>query len=227
MRLSSLEDVEDTVADVPVIDVVALVDLQLPDEEDGQREQYNLIKYLQDELEEKQAQQLPARQHTQEGDAGGDGDARGEGEDGMEALLVLEIRSTGDHVHHGGEGHEEEVHQEAHPDEQTGPLVTPDLAHAVADDVSEGEYEDAAGQVDRPQGYLLGFEDVRCNQHGNEEHGQLKEHHAYFLKFSFGFISGRIYAVQPTKIAKLADFRKLLALSAHPQMPPIKSSASC
>ena len=146
MRLSSLEDVEDTVADIPVIDVLALIDLQLPDEKDRQREQYNLIEYLQDELEEKQAQQLPAWQHTheddgkeqqgvgslsgngaqdkssgkltatclrlhlaqyagvdetagEEGDTGGDEDARSEGEDGMEPLLVLVIRSTGNHVH--------------------------------------------------------------------------------------------------------------------------------
>ena len=67
-RLSSFEDLEDAVTDVPVINVLALIGLQPPDEEGRQREQDDLVERLQDELEQQLAQQIRAGKHAQEGD---------------------------------------------------------------------------------------------------------------------------------------------------------------
>lgn len=66
------------------------------------------------------------------------------------------------------------------PDEKAGLAVAPYLAHAVVDDVGNGEHQQAAGDTHRTKGYLLCSQEVCRYQANGEEDAEQKEQHTHF-----------------------------------------------
>ena len=74
--------------------------------------------------------------------------------------MVGPVIGPGQDIADGRGADEEEVQQEARPDEQGAPLITSDLAHAVAYDVAYRKYQQPSGDVEKPQANLLSLEDI-------------------------------------------------------------------
>ena len=110
---------------------------------------------------------------------GGQGDARRQSEDGVEAGLVVPIGCAGDGIGQRRNGHEEEVGEEACPNQYAGAPVSPHLAYHVVDDVGDGEDEQAAREMERPEHHLLGFQDVGGYQAHGENDAELHEQHRH------------------------------------------------
>ena len=75
----------------------------------------------------------------QESDERGSGNARSQTENGMKSGVVGPVGRAGNGITNRAHRHKEEVHQKACPNEQSRFLIAPHLAHAVVDDVGDGE----------------------------------------------------------------------------------------
>lgn len=84
----------------------------------------------------------------------------------METAGDFRITHSRKHIHDAGHSHQQEVQQEARPDEQAGTLEAIDFADDAADDIREREYQQATGDIDGPEDSdLFGLEDIGSNQY--------------------------------------------------------------
>ena len=93
----------------------------------------------------------------------------------METGVVGPVVSPRQEVNNGGSSNKKEVQHEAHPNHYNGLAVSPNLAHKFDNDVANREGKQAAGDIDGPDSNLLGFKNVRCDEHYREEQSLLQE----------------------------------------------------
>ena len=84
--------------------------------------------------------------------------------------------------------HEEKVHRKAGPYQQTRFLIAPYFAYQIIDDVAYREYDESTGKGNWPEGDLLCFEYVCCNQANAEEDAEKHKQHAHLSFFLVHFL---------------------------------------
>ncbi len=138
------------------------------------------------------AGQLHATHHVgvqdgtyQEGGQTGGHDARCHAKDEVEVGTVLPVGGSGQLYGQETEADDEEVHEEARPDNEAGLVVAPDFCDAVVDDVRDGEHEQSAGYGELAHGNELCFQKVGGDEANVEENAHQHEGEGYFLIHSF------------------------------------------
>ena len=109
-------------------------------------------------------------------------------EDGMKTGIVGPIRRCRNGIADSTQRHEEEVHRKAGPDQQTRFLIAPYFTYHIIDDVAYREYDESTGKGNWPEGDLLCFEYVCCNQANAEEDAEKHKQHAHLSFFLVHFL---------------------------------------
>ena len=95
----------------------------------------------------------------------------------MKALLSLPIGSRRQRIGHRAQQHKEEIHQEAQPNHHARSTIAPHLDQAVVDNIRNRENDKASRQLQRPNGNLLHFQQIRRYQTNTKQYAQAQEGH--------------------------------------------------
>ena len=106
----------------------------------------------------------------------------------MKTGIVGPIRRCRNGIADSTQRHEEEVHCKAGPDQQTRFLIAPYFTYHIIDDVAYREYDESTGKGNWPEGDLLCFEYVCCNQANAEEDAEKHKQHAHLSFFLVHFL---------------------------------------